>query len=77
MSIPPEQQEELLSTKWLTPQKTYERGGTFGERSLKIEDDKRAGTAICTAAGSDDVCVIMTLTRQEYKRFIEKIELKT
>ena len=77
-SISQEEQEELLSTQWLTPQKTYERGGTFGERSLKEENDRRAGTAVCTATGpGNDSCIIMTLTRQEYKRFIEKIELKT
>ena len=47
----------------------------MGERALIEEGgDKRAGTAICTGTGpGDEACVVMTLSREDYKRFIEKI----
>ena len=71
-SIPVEKQEAALRTKWLKPANfSYSRGGTFGERSLLADLDRRAGSAVCL-----ENCTLMSLVKEDYKRFVMKIELK-
>ena len=41
-------QEKALKTKWLKPAVVYLKGDSFGERSLIFENDRRAGSAVCT-----------------------------
>lgn len=69
--IPPEQYDEVLNTEWLKPGAWYSSFESFGERSLTDPDNRRAGTAIAKT----DVKVL-TLSREDYKRFLEKISLK-
>lgn len=40
--------EKALKTKWLQPCVVYLKGDSFGSRSLIVENDRRAGSAICT-----------------------------
>ena len=59
-----------MVTKWLKPMVKYKHGESFGERSLEPDVvDYRAGTARCL---SD--CVLMSLGKDDYKRFVLKIE---
>jgi len=50
----------------------------LGERALIEEGgDKRAGTAICTNTGpGNEPCIVMTLTKQDYLRFVENVQMK-
>ena len=61
-----------MDTKWLIPLVQYDHGHSFGERSLHDHVELRAGRAVC----SSESCVVKTLIKVDYKRFIEKIELK-
>ena len=49
----------------------YKCGQYFGDKSLQEANEYRAGTAICT-----EDCTVKTLMKVDYKRFVEKIELK-
>ena len=64
-------QKAVLDTQWLVPLINYKHGQSFGERSLGEGQDYRAGTAVCTQD-----CTVKTLMKADYKRFLEKIELK-
>lgn len=44
---------------------------SFGERSLTEDNDKRAGTAIAKTYTK-----VVTLTKEDYKQFLEKINQK-
>ena len=70
-TIPLDQQQDVLNTQWLVPLVTYKYGQHFGDKSLRQNSDYRAGTAICT-----EDCTVKTLMKVDYKRFLEKIELK-
>ena len=71
-NIPEDEQQAVLDTQWLVPLINYTYGKSFGDRSLKgYTQDFRAGTAICTKD-----CTVKTLMKADYKRFIEKIEVK-
>lgn len=70
-TIPPEQYEEVLKTEWLKPGPRYENNMSFGERALVDETNKRAGTAIAKVFTK-----VVSLTKNEYKKFVEKINLK-
>ena len=56
-----EEQQALLDTRWLVPIISYTKGGSFGERSLTLEKDYRAGSAICIKA-----CQLTTLSKEDY-----------
>lgn len=60
-NIRPEDEEAVLNTDWLKPLKIYNRGESFGERSLYNEKEYRAGTAVCNT----DV-IVMTLIKADY-----------
>ena len=69
--IPPEEHKEYLETEWLKPSVVYKKGDSFGSRSLIHDNDKRAGSAICTQG-----CVLTTMTREEYQKFLLRQHLK-
>ena len=69
-SIPKEEQGEVLMTEWLKPIVKYSKGESFGERSLDPDFvDYRAGKALCMTD-----CLLMSLGKEDYKRFVLKIE---
>ena len=61
-SIPPEEQQEALEKKWLVPiHIKYVKGMSFGERSLYLDKDTRAGSAIATRNST-----LLSLSKEEY-----------
>ena len=60
-----------MDTEWLKPLVKCGKGAHFGDRSLQEDFDYRAGTALCT-----EDCVVKILMKPDYKRFLEKIDLK-
>ena len=69
-NIPEKEQAEVLATKWLSPEVKYTSGGSFGEKSLNSDYvDHRAGTAVCMTD-----CQLRSLSKDDYKRFVLKIE---
>lgn len=71
-SIPKDDQAAVLLTEWLKPIRKYTKWESFGERSLEPDIvDYRAGTAVCLTD-----CQLMSLGKEDYKRFVLKIEQK-
>ena len=67
--IPEKEQEEVLATQWLKPLKKYSKGEVFGERSLKQDNDKRAGSAVAMGP-----VVMQTLNKEDYLKFIHRVD---
>jgi len=71
--IPQNLWQELLETSWLIPLAVYGAKKFFGEASLNEDasTNTRAGTAICTKD-----CKALSLTRDEYQKFLQRIQQK-
>ena len=65
--IPEEQHAEVLNTVWLTPQATYSKGGSFGEKAINNESQARNGTAVCVTD-----CKMATLNKVQYQSLVDE-----